>query len=482
MIPNFYPRPGVQNWLHARLSEVQRAGTGRLLAIRGRRQAGKSTVVERFVEESDVPYVYMTGIFGMPAGEQLAAAYDAQQSSRRPLATDFPSAPTTWNEWFTRLALAATSGPVIVVLDEFPWLKNDDNSGLEGTLQATWDRVLEKLPVLLILIGSDVAMMERLAQHDRPLYGRIREFVVPMLTPGEVASVFPNSTPTEIFDHWLITGGYPRLVTELRDADAPLLDWVHQSFTDEFSPLVATARLNLSTEFGDSPTASRVLSAIGSAELAHLPLGKIVDAITVSDDAKLRKTTQTAVVRALHTLTDEKRLVITDLPAWARSTRSRRYRVTDPYLRFWFRYVERYQGTIARGRSDLAIAAFDHDWQSWRGRAIEPIVRESLLRLAAVDPRLDGVEMVQAWWTRDGQHEIDVVAGDRERTSLLGTIKWREHGGVTDHEMHELAAVRSRVPRSESAQLVAISPSGEAVDAQLTFSAADLLRAWTTSD
>lgn len=33
-----------------------------------------------------------------------------------------------------------------------------------------WDRTLAKLPNLLILVGSDVAMMERLAQHDRPLF------------------------------------------------------------------------------------------------------------------------------------------------------------------------------------------------------------------------------------------------------------------------------------------------------------------------
>ena len=481
MLPGTFARPNVQHWLTARLEEVRRTGTGRLLAIRGRRQAGKSTAVETFVETSSLPYVYVTGMFHVPAREQLAAASDALAASRMPLPTQLPEPASTWREWFTRLALAASSEPIIVVLDEFPWIQADDSAkmeSVEGTLQIVWDRMLEKLPVLLILIGSDMAMMERLAQHDRPLFGRVREFVVPMLTPGEVASAIPRSSAAETFDDWLVTGGYPRLVVELRDAKLDVRDWVRRSFMDEFSPLVATARLSLDAEFRDSLTASMVLSTIGSAEPAHLQLGQIVDAIRDGDDAAARKRTQTTVLRALRVLADEKRLIAADLPAWATSTRLRRYRVTDTYLRFWFRYVQRYQDVIARGRGDLAFAGFERDWSSWRGRAIEPMVRESLERLATTDARLHGVESVHAWWTRDGRHEVDVVAADRERTLLIATVKWRERGGVTRHDMHILAEQRSLIPRAALAELAAVCPSGSVADGFPGFSADDLLGAW----
>lgn len=471
-----FPRPAVQQWLRSQLDDVRRSGAGRLLTIRGRRQAGKSTAVEQFVDSSGLPYVYVTGLFGVPEREQLAAATEAIGASRAPLPVTAPGAPSSWRDWLTQLALSTADGPVIAVLDEFPWITGPGRTGIDGTLQAVWDRVLEKRPVMLILVGSDVAMMERLAQHDRPLFGRVREFVLPMLTPGEVAAALPQARPTEVFDAWLVTGGYPRLVIELRDAGTSMQEWVRSSFGDDFSPLVATARLTLDAEFPDAETARRVLAAIGAAEQAHLPLGSIVDLLT--DDPVSRKSVQTSVLRSLHLLTDDKRLITADLPAWAGSTRLRRYRLTDPYLRFWFRYVERYVDTIARGRGDVAVAAFDRDWPSWRGRAVEPIVREALERLAISDPRLTGVETVQPWWTRDGQVEVDVVGANRERTLLLGTVKWRDRGGVTAHDMSALAQARARVPRSSDAELIAITPSGEAPEGATSFSAGDLLTAW----
>lgn len=472
-----FVRAPVQSWLSSRLEEVRATGTGQLIAVRGRRQAGKSTAVESFVEASGVPYVYVTGMYRMPERVQLDAAAEAFGSSRNPVLTGLPGVPGSWRDWFGQIALAASQGPVIAVLDEFPWIAAGDSAGLEGVVQAMWDRVLEKLPVVLILIGSDIAMMERLAQHDRPLYGRLRELVVPALNPAEVSAALPGMTAFEAVDAYLVTGGYPRLVADLRRSGLGVRDWVRASFGDDLSPLVATGRLTLDAEFADREAAYRVLSAIGAAEPARLGLGEI--AAEISDPGGATKSVETAALRALAMLADDKRVVERELPAWATSTRLRRYRLTDTYLRFWFRYVERQVDVIVRGRGDIATAAFNRDWASWRGRAVEPLVRRGIELLGATDGRLAGVESVLPWWTRDGQVEVDVVAADRARTRVLGTIKWREVGGISRHEMAELGALRSRVPRAADAALAAICPSGEAPEqADLAFSAADLVAAW----
>lgn len=476
--PQPIPRKSVQLWLESRLNEVRESGSGQLLSVRGRRQAGKSTAIEWFAETSEVPYVYTTGLYRMPERAQLEAAAEAFGSSRRPLPVDLPGVPGSWREWLSQLALAASDGPVIAVLDEFPWITAGDSVGLEGVLQAVWDRVLEKLPVLLILVGSDIAMMERLAQHDRPLFGRLREFVVPPLNPAEVSSALPGADAFDVFDAHLVTGGYPRLVAALRNSGVGVSDWVRASFVDDLSPLVGTGRLTVEAEFPDSDAAYRVLSAIGGSEPARLGLGEITSAI--ADPGALSKTVETFALRALADLADRKGIVEREVPAWATSTRLRRYRLTDPYLRFWFRYIERHIDAIARGRGDVAFAAFERDWSSWRGRAVEPLVRDALVRLGATDDRLDGVESVLSWWTRDGQVEVDVVGADRERTLVLGTIKWRESGGVSNREVTDLAALRARVPRAADAALAAICPSGEASSAaDLAFSARDLLGAWS---
>lgn len=473
-------RREIMSALGRHLDDVTKLKAGRMVAMRGRRQVGKSTAVERFVESADVPYVFVPGVYGSPLHRQLADATRALAESQRPvpdvdLLTQSPAG--SWREWFGRLAVAARSGPVVAVLDEFPWLVAGDPT-LEGELQAQWDRALEKLPVLLVLIGSDVAMMEQLATHGRPLFGRVRPCTVSALDPGEVAAALPGRSAVDVLDAYLVTGGYPRLVTDLAVHGSPTAAYVRTALTDPYSPLVATARLTLDAEFPDAPAAYRVLAAIGSDDTANPGFNDVLSAIR---DASERKAQETATTRALKLLTEGKALVERELPAWAPpSSRLRRYRVTDPYLRFWFRYVERRVEQIARGRADLAVVAFDRDWSSWRGHAVEPVVREALARLAVGDERLAGVENVRPWWTRDGSVEVDVVAATAEATALVGSIKWRPDGGVTEREMDRLRIARDRVPHGGDAQLAAISPSGHLPrGADVAFSAEDLLSAWT---
>lgn len=475
----FFGRAAVLAALGEHLTAVTRSGSGRMVALHGRRQVGKSTAVERFVERSRVPYVFVTGVLQSSAAQQLADATRAFTESQRPVPNATLLAETTtagWREWLNLLAQAAQAGPVIAVLDEFPWLTAASPT-LEGELQVLWDRTLETLPVLLILVGSDVTMMEHLGTYGRPLFGRLRTLVVPALSPAEVAEALPRRSAFDVFDAYLVTGGYPRLVADLVASEATAVDYVRASLTDVFSPLVATARLTLDAEFPDATAAYQVLSAIGADDTARPGFTDILAAVGTTGGPK---SAETATARALRLLTEGKRLIEREQPAWALPTsKLRRYRVTDPYLRFWFRYVERQVEQISRGRSDLAVSAFDRDWSSWRGRSVEPVVREALFRLGASDPRLAGVESVLPWWTRDGSVEIDVVAATSSATAVLGTVKWRQSGGVTAHEMEELRRQRDRVPRSERALLAAISPSGrQPHGVDVAYSAADLLAAW----
>lgn len=450
-----------------------------MLAVRGRRQVGKSTAVTAFVESADVGYLYATGIKDASGHTQLAAIAEAARGARRPVADAgllFSEAPTSWRDLLGRLAVAARTGPVVVVLDEFPWLIESD-ADIEGELQVQWDQLLEKLPVLLILIGSDVAMMRRISEHDRPLFGRTQQLVVPALNPAEVAAALPDRCAMEVFDAYLITGGYPRLVASCGSARSAAT-YVQRSLQDEHSDLAVTARLSLDAEFADAAAAYRVLSAIGGSEQAHPSFNDVVAAI--SDPAE-REAAKTATTRALAVLSAVKDVVRIDVPAGAPpNSKLRRYRITDPYLRFWFAFVERQIDNISRGRPDIAQARFGAGWSSWRGKAIEPVVYDALTRLAATDPRLAGAETVSAWWNRDGSTEVDAVARNPKQVVAVGTVKWRGRSGVTKSEIGALAAARSRVAGAAGARLLAISPHGatSGAGANAQFTAEDLFAAW----
>ena len=142
---------------------------GRAVLIRGRRRVGKSRLVEEFVEQAGLPHVFFTAVGGSRE-EDLAGFTVEVSASSLPNAEHFADF-TTPQSWDAALGLLATALPAdtpsVVVLDEMPYLVREDPS-FEGALQKAFDRTLSKLPVLLILIGSDIAMMEQLNTYGRP--------------------------------------------------------------------------------------------------------------------------------------------------------------------------------------------------------------------------------------------------------------------------------------------------------------------------
>jgi len=475
----FIERPDAMAMLQGYLDAVCASRSGQILAMRGRRQAGKSAAIEHFCEQSGVPYVFATGIQRAPIQVQMDDFASAVHQSHQPLPNAgllFGSAPTSWRDCFGLLEAIAQEGPIIVVLDEFPWMAAGDVT-LEGSLQAAWDRHLEQLPILLILVGSDVTMMQRLSAYDRPLFGRLREIIFSPLNPAEIAGAANHWTAADVIDAYLVTGGFPRLVTDMIKSGTLPVPFVRQALLDPLSSLVATGGLVLNAELPDASVTAAILAAIGANDLGRARFSDITPPASSPNEINAAKT---ATTTALKVLSGPKRLIEMEVPAWADdASRLRRYRVTDPYLRFWFRYVQRYASVIERGRADLAIDHFDRDWTSWRGYSVEPLVRESLLRLGAVRKELSSIEQVSPWWTRDGQTEVDVVAMSRVETVFVGTIKWRQKQGVTARDMKALADDARLVPKSTDCQLAAVCRQGDRPQgADLLFTADDIVQAW----
>jgi AAA+ ATPase superfamily predicted ATPase len=435
-----------------------------MVALRGRRQSGKSRLVTEFVEGAAVPYLFTTAVKNASPAVQLQTVMADLSSSRIPLPqrdVAFAAPATSWADLFARLPLAIGDHEAVVVLDEFPWAAETADT-LEGVLQNAWDRALERLPVLVVLVGSDIAMMERLTEHDRPLYGRALERTVQPLSPAGVAEACgPDRDPVDLLDVYLATGGYPRLVTEaVRHRSAKR--FVHSQLKNDSSPLAVIGQRVLSSEFRDSESARLVLEAIGAAEVGHATFSTAVARLGGDD-----RTAGTQVTRALEPL-QAKRMISIDVPVGEGAhSRRRRYRITDPYLRFWFRFCAPELAHIERGRADLALSRYDRDYPSWRGRAIEPVVHGAVHRLAA-DPSsgFAGAETVGWWWDRTNEHEYDLVTTDRRHRAVwLGSVKWRTTRPMNRSDMTAVAEARAVIPNARDAQLLAVCPAGATPDA-----------------
>ncbi|GIV00129.1 MAG: hypothetical protein KatS3mg014_1744 [Actinomycetota bacterium] len=150
----------------------------------------------------------------------------------------------------------------VIVLDQLPYLVEEDPS-VEGSLQTAWDRVLRRRPVLLVMIGSDLAMMDLLTAYDRPLCGRVdRQITLPPLSPAELADLAGLDAPTA-FDAYLVVGGFPALaLTWGRARD--VATFLRRELPDPTSPLVVVGERMTAAEFPPEAQARAVLAAIGA--------------------------------------------------------------------------------------------------------------------------------------------------------------------------------------------------------------------------
>ncbi|MCL1801500.1 MAG: DUF234 domain-containing protein [Promicromonosporaceae bacterium] len=333
----------------------------------------------------------------------------------------------------------------IVVLDEVPYLMREDKR-FEGMLQAVWDRVLNRLPVLLILIGSNRSEMERLTSYDRPFHLRGTEMELGPLSVSDVAS-FTGLGAADAIDAFAVTGGQPLILAQW-ESGMTLKDFIRESIADPLSALLVSGERVLTAEFPTDANANGVLRAIGAGEATFT---SIANSVGMSE---------TTLQRSLDLLAD-RRMIVVERPLATSASRNTRYRIEDPYLRFWLAFLADQIPTIEAGRSNLVIDAIKTRWLAWRGRAIEPIIRDLLWRSYGITPP---AAAVGGWWNRSNSIEIDLIGADRapvaHKISYVGSIKWRESHPFGSADLAALVTASEAVPGAANAPYLAVSRTG----------------------
>jgi AAA+ ATPase superfamily predicted ATPase len=440
-----------------------------MLALRGRRQIGKSRLVEEFIGRSGSSAVFYTASRQSATGELRSFSEQIAAS-----ATDGASiaAAGPIGSWEAALSIAtseASAGqPIVLVIDELPFLIGSEPA-IEAIIQKEWDRRLEAQPVLLLLIGSDVSMMAALNDYGRPLYGRLTEMTIGPLSPAAVGDML-ELTPADTLDAYLAIGGFPRLA-QIWHPGEDLWKFLRRELQSAESPLIVLGERSLAAEFPAELKARGALEAIGAGERTFTG---------ILQRAKMSNKTLESTLATLIA----KRVIDKALPYSAQPRpKLSRYYVSDPYLRFWLRFIQTSIPALERGRGDIVYRHIKERWRTFTGRAIEPLVRDAIQGLLP-DPRFGDAEFVGSFWNRDGSVEVDLVGGRDQATSeqidFVGSIKWREQGEFNRRDLSRLIQHRALTPgATEETLLVGVSRGGFGVDGlDVRLSAEDILAAF----
>lgn len=455
---------------------VRQSGQGAFVLVKGRRRVGKSRLIEEFAEREGAPVVYFLASRQRP-GYELARFAEALTRSNHPEATE--SSGVRFESWEAALAYASVGAtreqPILIVIDEFPYLvATDTERAVESAINAAWERTLSRRPVMLVLVGSDLSMMNALTEHGRPLYGRpTRTLTIEPLDVADVAGAV-QVTGAAAIDAYHVIGGFPRLLPLWRPG-MTLRAFLARALGDEDAPFIATGQRILDAEFPDDVQARTVLSVIGAGER------------TYSNIARVAGVASTNLRRSLDLLEKGKRVITSERPLSIQASRDTRYHVSDPYLRFHLRFVDPNLSDLQRGRQRLVVDRIVRDWPTYIGTAVEPFVRASMERLLP-DPALENADKVGGYWTRTNDPQVDLVGVDDAQRSVafVGSIKWRADRAFRSADVDALRAAAIDHPRGgvpgagPETLLVGVSRSGfeSAAGLARTFTPDELLDAW----
>lgn len=390
-----------------RLEKALNAGKPSFVVIYGRRRLGKSTLIKKVLNPSDI---YFLADKSESQLQRQILSEVISQTFPEFNSVEYPN----WETLLRQLNLR-TSEKFTLCLDEFPYLV-EQAPELPSILQKLLDE--KSLKYNIILCGSSQTMMYGLVlDATSPLYGRADEIMklFPLRLPYIREAL--NLDATEAIAEYSIWGGVPRY-WELREGCRTLKDALWKKVFSVNGIFFNEPTKIFQDDVRDVVKISTIISYIAAG------------ANRISEIAARCKEPATNLSRPLRKLIDLGYLY-KEVPFGAdmKSSKKSLYHIADPFISFYYKFVLPNQSFIELGRkAPLEIALSQklhlHISQEW----------ERLCRNAVTGNVIDGVIYGEAhrWWGsvinesgKPEQIELDVVAESLDKKYLLvGECKW----------------------------------------------------------
>jgi AAA+ ATPase superfamily predicted ATPase len=381
------------------------------LVVYGRRRTGKTWLLREFAHGRDADIFVCDS---RAEGDQLSYFARVLEGSVgvRPDIADIRS-------FYELLFRQATSKRRLAVIDEFPMLLAA-GSPADSTLAATLDEMAGTSRLKLVVCGSQVSTMESLLAERAPLHGRGTTLLLQPLRFEEALAFLPALPHAELVTRYAIAGGMPLYLRRLGRRGS-LEAIVCEDVLSPLGPFFEEVRDVLNMELTSTATYFSLLAAL--AEAPSLPWDELVARSRVEESVASR------YIRTLEDL----RIVQAANPIFAPpKARRRRYRLADPFMRFWFRFVFPYQSELAAGMRPTDH--FERSIEPFLGEHVAPVF-EDICRSWVRKTYGGATDTVGAWWglaRHDlrrkkirSTEEIDVVGARGTRVTVAGECRWR---------------------------------------------------------
>ncbi len=389
--------------------QQEHPSAAQMVLLYGRRRVGKTVLARHWADSTGLPTTYW-------AAEPEPAALQRRKLYARLLDVTMTQAPVfeSWADIWTAMVRTIRTERHILILDEIPYAAESDPAFLSA-IQHGWDQDLKNSRLFLLLSGSHVHTMETLLAHGSPLFGRFTgQWHLQPLAFRTLRQFVPNWTAEERIAAFAIVGGVPGYLERL-NPDLSLVNNIRDVILAPGGLFIAEPELLLYDEVREPRVYRAILEAIGSG--AH-------SLDEIANTALLPKTHLSAyLARLLELGLVERRLPTTVQPSKRRSSRMGRYHLTDPFLRFYFRFIAPQRDELGYHPETVLSAIKAHLRGFVGATGFEELCRQWVMRASQTRQLPFEAQRVGSHWGRGVQ--IDVVGVNwQEKQIMAGECKW----------------------------------------------------------
>ena len=408
--------------------------TASLVACRGRRRIGKSTLFSEFARRERLGFISIEGLGprkGQTNADQLRNFGErlAEQTGRKLVV------PQSWPEAFRLLSTRIPRrGRQLVLLDEISWMGKHEPD-FPGYLKNGWDDDLKHHDnLILVICGSVSAWVRRNLLDSATFGGRFsRDIVLRELPLRQCAGFWREKSKDlssrELLDVLSVTGGVPRYLEEINPSLSAAENIRLMCFTPD-GPLFKDFSSMFSEVFGDTvKVKGDILQALADGPLG---LSEIADSLGIERGGSLGSSLE-ELCEAGFVAKDE----VLNPRTW-KPGKLARYRLCDNYSRFYLKYIAPHIGEIKSGRFEFESLSELPGWQTIMGLQFENLVLNRVMDFkeqlhlkgatirSAAPYRADGVNGVQVdlmIQTDEVMYVIEIKRRKRIAASIIEEVK-----------------------------------------------------------
>ena len=376
-----------------------------MTVLTGRRRIGKTSLIKKAFENSAHPMLY----FFTARKSEAALVTDFIREIRAKMDVYVPDELTSVIGVLRHLFELATTKSFTLVIDEFQEFLSLSPS-LFSELQNLWDSYRGDTHMNLVLSGSVLSMMRRIfTDAHEPLFGRADNII--HLKPFRISVIKtilsdynPGYTPDDLLALYSLTGGVPKYIELLCDNGHVTAEKMLRYTLSPLSPFIEEGRNLLIGEFGrDYGTYFSILLAISEGKTSQAEITTALGGTQIGGHLDRLENTFGIISKFRPVL------------AKPGTKGTVRFRISDLFLQFWFRFIESNRSMIELDNyTDLADLVLSQ-YPTYSGHTLERYFRQKL----AED---GGYREIGAWWLPKlglDASEIDIVAITTDKSAAL---------------------------------------------------------------